>query len=246
MIRKFTLSLVFVVLMSTLAVAADGYYADLEMIIKMDPAMMGGIGEAEGGEDVPEMDDMNFTGQIHWTDAAMRFEMAMFGTSMTTLVKYEEMVAYILDDDTKTAMEIDLAAQAEMMAESGMPNFQPEQMFTNWEDTVAMLKEMPGVTLEELGVEKIAGRDCQKLSMVMDTTAMMKADGMTDEEIAEMGEMESISGVFWVDEGFHLPIRMDMNMMGAELTWLLNNITETDIDAALLSVPEDYEVSSAY
>ena len=241
MIRNITVALMMLVLTTTMALAAEGYHSDVAMSISMDPAMLGEMGDIEG---MDEMQNMNFTGQIYWTNDAFRSEldMGMLGGEMITIYDYQEMMVYNLDAESKTAMKMDLSAQLADMEESGYPDFNPDMLFSNWEKTKAMLETMPGITLEELGAEAVNGRACQKISMVMDMTAALEAEGLSAEEIAEMDMGGEMSGTYWIDDTTETPIKMDMTMMGTQIIWELTGIEDWKVDRSLLTVPADYEV----
>lgn len=227
-----------------LAQAADGTQAEVSISLAMDSAMF----EMEGADaaDMPEMEPMLMTGDMYWTADAMRFELnlGVLGGQVVSLIDYQKMLAYTLDAEQKTAMEIDLNAQMASMEEMGMPAMQPDQMFTNWEDTLKLMKEMPGVTVEELGTEAVGTRDCQKISFKMDMSAMAGDAGEDAADLSALGLAGEFAGTYWVDESIQMPVRMEMQMMGMDLTWLLENIGTWTVDPAMLSVPEDYTVTS--
>ena len=245
MYRTIAIAVFCALVIPAFAFAADGHSADISISVTMDMAMLGDMGENQP-EDMPEMEPMEFPGVMYWTADAMRIEinMGMMGGDTISLIDHKSRLAYQLDPESKTAIKISLDEQMAEMEELGMPMLQPDQMLTNWDQALDVMKAMPSVKVNEIGTTELNGRSVEEIDISMDMAAMAEDSGMTVEELEEMGMSGSFIGKYWVDPELNMPVRMDMTFMGTTMVWLLTNIADWQSDDALMAVPEDYTVTT--
>jgi len=229
--------------------AEPGYHAKFVISMSLGQEFFSRLAK-ETGKKPSELDSMGFDiaptpGNAYFTATKMRTDIEAGGAGMvSSLVDSESREFFLLDHSRRIAWRMDLSEYAKTLGDSGGALLDPERAFSQWDDTLAYLKSIPGAKVRDLGKGTEAGMACRGVRVEARLADTLKAQGVTP--LPDMPVLHDLSGnwsgEFWVAEGLQLPLRMKINILGIELTWRTESVDKVADLGPLLRVPPGYRI----
>jgi hypothetical protein len=227
--------------------AADGYRAKFTVTMQFSDEFYKLA--AKQGEDGAELDPESLrmqpvNGLIYFSGSAVRLDMNVPSGVMSTIVRQPEQLVYLIDHTSRTAWQVDLSGYAQSYQESGLPVLNPEEVFLHWDEVLAQLKQLKGLSYKDLGRQTVNGVPCHGLRYSGRIEDVLKSGG-----VAVLPGLEPFKdlkgpwrGEYWLDERSGLPVKMHSVLLGIDYLWEITDLQAWDVSPALFMVPRGYRV----
>ena len=230
------------------AQAADGYHA--KFTVTMDFSDEFYKLAAKQGEEGAELDPESLrmepvSGMIYISDSAVRLDMNVPSGVMSAIVRQPEQLVYLINHETRTAWQVDMAKYTGRYQEAGLPVLNLEQVFMHWDDVLAQLKQLKGLTYKDLGRQTVNGVACHGLRYSGRMEDVLKSGSVS--VLPGLAPFEDLEGPwrgeFWLDERSGLPMKMHSFLLGIDYLWEITDLQAWDVSPVLFDVPRGYRVA---
>lgn len=253
--RNLVVIVVLLMAMQSLAFAATGHKAKLTTTVEFGEEMlammeaMAAMGGGEAGAVMEGLEPVVVHQTVYWSEAGMRMDtLAEGGVEATVIYDYANGVMYQFTSADRVATMMDLGSMAG--AGEGLGMFFAGEMgaFADFDSAIAQMQSEEHMVVNKLADKTISGLLCQGFSFSMDMEALMAesegsgAGGEAGMAMGMLGGMGEMGGEVWIHEGLGFPVSYVFTVMGSTTSMSLSDVEDWTVDAAMLAVPEGYEI----